>query len=132
MEERSLAVFAGMDSHNRGHGYVHIYLLSQQQWVFRWMLHDAVPTLQDMNTLMKVEMLMTDQDDQLMPVIADLLRDKPSWLSKSNLVYQNCAWHKLNSNLTDHKDFWLLISSLSDDAHVEWNTFVSWLWCLVR
>jgi hypothetical protein len=53
-------------------------------------------------------------------------------VSKSNLVYRNCALHKLNTNLTDHKDLWLLISSLTDDAHVEWNTFVSWLWYLVR
>jgi hypothetical protein len=87
VEEQSLAVFAGIDSHNRVHGYVHIYFPSQQLWVFPWMLHDAVPTLQDMSTLMKVEMLITDQDGQLMLAIAELLHDKNSWLSKSNLVY---------------------------------------------
>jgi hypothetical protein len=58
-------------------------------------------------------------------------RDDNTWLNDVNLVYRNCVWHKFDRNLTDHNDFKPLAAALDEDASLEWDALVSWLWLLV-
>jgi hypothetical protein len=60
-----------------------------------------------------------------------LIHDDNTWLNDAHLVYRNCAWHKFDRNLTDHKDFKSLAADLDEDASLEWDALVSWLWLLV-
>ena len=131
-EECGLLVFSGMDSRNKTHSFTWIYLPAESRWVFRWAIKEVLQVLHSERVLKKMHILITDQDGQLMLAISDLMRDKNCWLTKGKLVYHNCAWHKLNRNLTDHKDFHGLVALLNDEAMLEWNTLVSWLWHLVR
>ena len=131
-EERGLLVFSGMDSHNKTHSFTWIYVPAESRWVFRWAIRDVLPALHSERVLKKMRILITDQDGQLMLAISDLMRDNNSWLTSGKLVYRNCAWHKLNRNLTDHKDFHGLVALLNDEAMLEWNALVSWLWHIVR
>ena len=131
-EERPLLVFSGIDSHNKTHAHTWIYLPAESRWVFRWAFKDALMALHGPRVLKRMRVLITDQDGQLMLAISDLIRDDNTWLNDANLVYRNCAWHKFDRNLTDHKDFKSLIADLDEDASLEWDALVSWLWMLVR
>ena len=130
-EERPLAVFAAFDAFRKTFSFMWGFLPSESRWVFTWLMTQALPALQNKDTLERVSLVITDQDGQLVHAMAPAV-GKGSRMK--NAVHRLCAWHKLNRNLTNHRDFLGLIAGLENDqdARAEWNGFVTWLWALTR
>ena len=97
-EERPLLVFAGLDSNNHSFSHTWVFIPSEAKWAFRWVFANALPKLHKIETLAKVNLVMTDQDGQLNSVIDSYIGQRTFFPKALSRV---CVWHKLNRNLTE-------------------------------
>jgi hypothetical protein len=90
----------------------------------------VLPSLHRNDTLRRVRVIFTDQDEQLVVSVTKKQSQKHSWLRKVSC--RLCAWHKFDRNLTESKTCRALTSVLNEDSACKWNDIVSWLWMLAQ
>ena len=122
-EKRPLNMSCAKDGEGKGFAHTWGFLPSQSEWVFFWYYGTAMPTLHRRSVLERIRIYVTDQDPQMCRAFVNCI---PTVFK--NAKHRNCGFHKLNRNLTNHKDFESLIADLRDtDGHVEVLMIVQWL-----
>ena len=131
-EERQVMHWTGLDSRNMAYTFTSVFMPSEANWTFYWVVSRVMRNLHNKETLAKVQVIVTDQDGELNDVIGSNIGPGKVF---PNAVHRLCAWHKLDRNLTNKSPFTGLLASdemKSPDAKAEWNAVVTWLWTLCR
>ena len=92
-EKRPQFRVIGKNARNRNIPIVDAFLPSQQQYVFRWLFKDAVPTLFDKFALSCTQIIMTDQDLHMIQGLSHPLNDLRLYGDVSRRL---CKWHKMS------------------------------------
>ena len=131
-EERQVMHWTGLDSNNKAFTHTWVFMPSEANWTFQWVVTNVIPHLHNRETLEKVQLVLTDQDGQLNDVIT---QNTGPGTVLPNAKHRLCAWHKLDRNLTNKSSFSSLVSSgqmKQASNKSEWNAIVTWLWSLVK
>ena len=126
-EDRPLFICAGKDSNNQSFTHTWGFLPSQALWTFNWVFQVAMKAIHRREALDGVRVACTDQDGQLYNAF-EYNSAQYRQCTFPNSIHRLCAWHKLDRNLVDHKDFKADIGKLKNTDLLEFRTIHGWFW----
>jgi hypothetical protein len=85
----------GKSSYSKNIPLFNAFLPSQQKWVFKWVMNDAIPSLLDPEALKLTDIIICDLDPQLYSSIDKVIisRDK----LYGDALRMECIWHKVTN-----------------------------------
>ncbi|KAL7534014.1 hypothetical protein ACHAXR_005588 [Thalassiosira sp. AJA248-18] len=126
----------GKDGMNKSFGHTWCFMPSKAQWVYQWIIGNAMPILHPGTALTRVQQFATDADQQETSAAVNCC-GRGSDLHKvlPHAHHRHCAWHKINRNFTEDSKYKSMLSSTRKrcwKSSVEVDVIVRWLWYFIK